>query len=59
MDALDPRIFSTDNISEVEHRMSRVARKRTEFPPPLNMLTTVSDFGEEESLGSGVVDDGV
>ena len=57
--ALDPRIFSTDNIFEVQYRLVRIARKRTEFPPPLNMLTTVSDFGEEESLGSGVVDDGV
>ena len=47
MDALDPRIFSTDNISEVEHRMSRVARKRTEYLPPLNMVSTVSDFGED------------
>ena len=39
--------------------MVRIARMRTEYPPPLNMVATVSDFGEEESLGSGVVDDGV
>ena len=60
MDALDPRIFSTDNISEVEHRMVRIARKRNEYSPPLNMVATVSDFGGEElNLGSRVVDDGM
>ena len=58
--ALDPRIFSTDNIFEVEYRMVRIARMRTEYPPPLNMVATVSDFGGEElSLGARVVDDGV
>ena len=40
--------------------MVRIATQRTEYSPPLNMVATVSDFGGEElSLGSRVVDDGM